>query len=194
MNQYVVGTVIKNLRENRKLTQLELAEMIMVSDKTISKWETGRGYPDITLLEPLAKSLDVSVIELLKGSPVRNENVSSNMLKSNFYICPVCGNVIHSMGQIAVSCHGISLAPSLAEEPDEDHKCVIETVEDEYYVSIEHEMTKMHHISFIAAVSSDQIQMVKLYPEGNAEGRFKKAGVKCFYYYCNKDGLYRMSP
>lgn len=67
----------------------------------------------------------------------------------------------------------------------------IQKVEDEYFVRINHEMTKNHYISFIAALSSDRIQMVKLYPEGNAEARFKINGVKQILYYCNRDGMYK---
>lgn len=64
-NEYVTGAMIKRLREEKKLTQSELAEKIFVTDKAVSKWETGRGYPDISLVEALAKALGVSVIELL---------------------------------------------------------------------------------------------------------------------------------
>ena len=64
MNQYVTGIVIRELREKSKMTQLQLAEKLGVSDKTISKWETGKGYPDITLLEPIAKAFRISVTEL----------------------------------------------------------------------------------------------------------------------------------
>ena len=46
MNEYVTGAIIKELREKNHLTQAELAEKINVSDKTVSKWETGKGYPD----------------------------------------------------------------------------------------------------------------------------------------------------
>ncbi len=190
MDRYITGTVIKELREKKGFTQAELAERLSVSDKTISKWETGKGYPDITLLEPIAATFDVSVAELLSGNAICNMNVSGNMLRSKFYICPVCGNIIHSMGEAAIQCHGILLTPSVAEVTDEKHKIFIERVEDEYFVRIEHDMTKKHYISFIAVVSSDRIQMVKLYPEGNPEARFKINGVKKIYYYCNKDGLF----
>ena len=61
MTNYVTGDTIRYLRERRHLTQRELAERLNVSDKTISKWETSRGLPDITLLEPLASTLSVSV-------------------------------------------------------------------------------------------------------------------------------------
>ena len=77
-----------------------------------------------------------------------------------------------------------------AEETDENHKIFIERVEDEYYVQIEHDMTKKHYISVVAALSADKIQMVKLYPEGNSEARFKMNGVKQIFFYCNRDGLF----
>lgn len=190
MNQYVTGAMIRGLREKQKLTQAELAEKLFVSDKTVSKWESGKGYPDITLLEPIAKVFGVSVAELLSGRAVSNVNVCANMLRSKFYVCPVCGNVIHTMGEAAISCHGVMLAPAQAESADERHPISIEYVEDEYYVRIEHPMTKQHYISFMAALSPDKLQMIKLYPEGNAEGRFKVNGVKRIYFYCNRDGLF----
>ena len=194
MNQYVTGTVIKELREKNKLTQLQLADKLGVSDKTVSKWETAKGYPDITLLEPIAEAFGVSVTELISGNTVHNENVSSNMLRSKFYICPVCGNIIHSMGEASIHCHGIQLMPLEAEPTDEDHMIFIERVEDEYYVQTDHSMTKEHYISFVAAASSDDIQMVKLYPEGNAEARFKIRGVRRIFLYCNRDGLFMIDP
>ena len=190
MNQYVTGKIIKELREKNGLTQLQLSEKLGISDKTVSKWENGKGYPDITLLEPIAEAFRVSVTELIAGTAVRNANVSANMLRSKFYVCPVCGNVIHSMGEAVISCHGVLLAPSEAEDEDEKHRAVIEPVEDEYYISLDHPMTKDHYISFAAAAGSDGLQMVKLYPEGSAEFRFKRRGVRRLYYYCNRDGLF----
>lgn len=190
MNQYVTGTTIKELRERNKMTQLQLAERLGVTDKTVSKWETGKGYPDITLLEPIAEAFSISVAELISGNTVCNSNVSANMLRSKFYVCPVCGNVIHSMGEAVIHCHGVSLCPAEAEETDENHRISIERVENEWYVSITHDMTKQHYISFITAVSSDRMQMVKWYPEGNAEARFQISGVKKIYFYCNRDGLF----
>ena len=178
MNPYVTGNVIKELREKCQLTQAELAKRIGVSDKTISKWETAKGYPDISLLEPIAKALGVSMTELVTGNAVSNVNVSANMLRSKFYVCPICGNIIHSMGETVMQCHGILLSPCQPEETDENHMIFIERVEDEYYIRIGHDMTKQHYISFVAALSSDKIQMIKLYPEGNAEARVKINGVK----------------
>ena len=190
MDQYVTGITIKTLRENKQITQLQLAETLGVSDKTISKWETGKGYPDISLLEPIAKAFQVSVTELISGNTIRNANVSANMLRSKFYVCPVCGNVIHSMGEAVIQCHGIVLNALEAEPADGQHKLTAERVEDEYYVTVDHPMTKDHYISFIAAVGPDKIQMIKLYPEWNAEARFKISLVKKFYFYCNRDGFF----
>jgi len=193
MNQYITGAIIKELREKKHLTQLELAEKLFVSDKTISKWENGKGYPDLTMLEPIANVFGVSIAELLSGKAVNNVNISANMMRSKFYVCPICGNAIHSMGEAVIHCHGVLLSPQQAEETDEKHMIFIEGVEDEYFVRIEHEMTKTHHISFIAALAPDRIQMVKLYPEGNAEARFQVRGVRQLVFYCNRDGLFSIN-
>ena len=193
MNQYVTGTMIKRLREDGKMTQQELAEKIGVSDKAISKWETGRGYPDITLIEALADILGVSVIELFSGEDVTNTNRTFNMKRLKIHVCPICGNIIQSTGEAVISCCGIVL-PALDTEPeDEDHRLCIERVEDEYYVSINHEMSKTHYISFILAIQDDGCELKKLYPEGNAEARFKISRTKEFRYYCNRHGLFHAS-
>ena len=190
MNLYVTGSMIKRLREARNLTQQQLAEIVGVSDKAVSKWETGRGYPDLTLIENLASALGVSVIELFSGEDVVNTNKASNMRRINLYVCPICGNIIQSIGEAVVSCCGIKLPALEAEEEDHSHKATVEVVEDEYYVSIPHEMSKTHYISFIAAVRNDSVETKKLYPEGNAECRFKMSGTRKIYYYCNHHGLF----
>ena len=191
MNTYVTGNTIKQLREGRNLTQAELAQMIGVSSKTISKWETAKGLPDITLLQPLAQALGISVIELMNGEQITNRNVSANLLRGKFYVCPVCGNAIHSTGSALVSCCGITLPPLEAEEADEEHGITIENVEDEHFITVHHPMTKEHFISFLAFVTCDRIQMVKFYPEGNAETRMQLRGMGQLYYYCNRHGLFR---
>ena len=190
IDNYITGNVIKNLREKKKLTQEELAEKINVTGKAVSKWETGQGFPDISLVEPLAKALDISVIELLSGECIQNKNRVSNMYRSKFYVCPVCGNVIRTTGEAIISCCGITLPPLEAETEDEKHQILIEPVEDEYYVHLDHPMTKEHYISFIAAVSDQGVQFTKLYPEQAADARFKRARVKYIYAYCNHHGLF----
>ena len=192
MNTYVTGTTIKNLRESQNLTQAELAERIGVSSKTVSKWETAKGLPDITLLQPLAQALGISVIELMNGQHITNKNISANMMRCKFYVCPVCGNIIHSTGNALVSCCGITLPPLEAEEADDNHPITVENVEDEQFITVNHPMTKEHFISFMAFVTSDRMQLVKLYPEGNAETRFQLRGRGYLYYYCNRHGLFKI--
>ena len=191
MNTYVTGNTIKQLRESRKLTQAELAGNIGVSSKTVSKWETGKGLPDISLLQPLAQALGISVIELMSGEPITNRNVSANLLRGKFYVCPICGNALHSLGSAVVSCCGITLPPLEVEEADEEHGITVENVEDEHFITVHHPMTKEHFISFLAFVTCDRIQLVKFYPEGNAETRMQLRGRGYLYGYCNRHGLYR---
>ena len=191
MNTYVTGATIRQLRENRGLTQADLAQTLGVSSKTVSKWETAKGLPDITLLQPLAQALGISVIELMNGQHITNQNISANLLRCKFYVCPLCGNVIHALGNTVVSCCGITLPPLEAEEADEAHSLAIVPVEDEQFITVSHSMTKEHFISFVAFVSTDRFQLVKLYPEGNAETRLQLRGRGYLYYYCNRHGLYR---
>ncbi|MBQ2943632.1 MAG: helix-turn-helix domain-containing protein [Ruminococcus sp.] len=192
MNTYITGSVIKRLRENKNLTQTQLAENLGVSSKAVSKWETGKGLPDISLIEPLSTALGVSVMELMSGDTVVNKNVSSNILRSKFYVCPVCGNAIHTMGDAVISCCGILLPPLEVEDIDEAHTVTVEKVEDEHFITVNHDMTKSHFISFIAYLSSDRVHFVKFYPEGNAETRLQLRARGYLYIYCNKHGLMKM--
>lgn len=227
MNQYVTGAVIKRLREKKRLTQIQLADFLGVSDRTVSKWETGRGFPDMTFLEPLAKILKVSVAELFSGAEIENGNRSANLSKANFYVCPVCGNTIFSVGKACVSCCGIQLPPlevedELAEKesvklpaenpgknsesqisenqiseisenefhPAEKHKIIVQKDGGEIFVRMNHEMTKSHYISWFACVRLDSVEFAKMYPEQNAEARFRNAGKCKIYAYCIKHGLF----
>ena len=61
------GRFVAQLRKEQNLTQKELAERLHVTDKAVSKWETGKGFPDLKLLDPLAQVLNVSLVELLQG-------------------------------------------------------------------------------------------------------------------------------
>ena len=176
MDNYVTGSTVRSLRENKGMTQDELAARIHVSAKAVSKWETGKGFPDV---------------RLLSGCVVHNRNKAANMLRGRLYVCPVCGNIIQASGEAVVSCCGITLPAQEAEEADEDHRIRTEVTEDEYYVSLQHPMAKEHFISFLLAVSDSGSQFVKLYPEGNAEAHFKIRGVKVLYAYCNRHGLYQ---
>lgn len=192
MNSYITGSAIKRLREAKGITQLQLADKIGVTAKAVSKWETAKGLPDISLIEPLSKALGVSVMELISGNTVTNKNASANLLFSKFYVCPVCGNIIHTTGEALISCCGITLPPLEAEEIDDRHIVSIEAVEDEKFITVHHEMSKKHFISFIAYITTDKVQLVKFYPEGNAETRLQFRGRGFLYVYCNRHGLMKI--
>ncbi len=191
MDHYVTGSAIRMLREKMGMTQAELAQKLCVSDKAVSKWETGRGFPDVSLLEPLGRVLHVSVPELLCGQAVVNRNRSSNMLRSLFYVCPVCGNAVFARGEALISCCGIRLPALEAEEPDALHTVSVQRSEDGIFVSLDHPMSKDHFISFIAYMTADDCEIRVLYPEGNAETRFFFRGTGWLYVYCNQHGLFR---
>ena len=191
MNTYITGNVIKALREKKSMTQSQLSDLLGVSAKAVSKWETAKGLPDISLIEPLAKALGVSVMELMSGDLIRNQNLSCNMLRTKFYVCPVCGNIIHAAGNALISCCGITLPALEAEEVDQAHEVSIEPVEDEQFITLHHDMTKSHYISFLAYLTSDKLHLVKLYPEGNAQTRIQFRGRGYLYIFCNRHGLMR---
>ena len=192
MSSYVTGGMIRMLREKRNMTQKQLAEKLSVSDKTVSKWETGRGLPDVSLLEPLAESLQVSVAELLRGECAVNRNRSGNLSRGHFYVCPLCGNVIWSVGEGSYSCCGVALPALEAEEAEDEHAIRLEQVEFDWYVTMDHPMTREHYISFMACVTTDRVQIVKLYPQQDAAARFPMVRHGHLYVYCNRHGLHRI--
>ena len=189
METYITGPAIKRLREARGLTQAELGEKIGVGSKAVSKWETARGLPDVSLIEPLAEALGVSVMELMNGEKIRNQNVCANILRTKICVCPVCGNILCGTGSAVISCCGVTLPPLEAEEADEAHRPDIQQVEDELFATVDHPMTKSHYISFLAYATADRFQLIKLYPEGNAQARIRPRGRGVLYLYCNRHGL-----
>ncbi len=190
MADYTTGTIIKRMRKKQNYTQSTLAEKLGVTDKAVSKWETSKSFPDVTLLQPLAQLLGISVAELLDGRQINNANCSGNTTKTLFYVCPVCGNVVWSLGETMVSCHGITLEPLVAKSADENHCANTVTVEDEYYVTFEHPQSKTHYYSFVVGIYYDKITVQKLYPEQQAEVRLKIGGLQKIYTYCNKHGFF----
>lgn len=189
---YISASVIKSLREDKKMTQRELGSILSVSDKTVSKWETGKGLPDISLIEPLSSALGVSVAELFSGNPVQNRNRCANMEKTVFYVCPICSNVICSVGEISVSCCGTELPPLAPEEADLEHRICAYESDGELYVTLEHEMSREHHISFIAYVTGSRAELVKLYPEQGAEARFARRGGGRLLALCTRHGFFEV--
>lgn len=186
------GSLIAKVRKEKNMTQMELARKLNISDKAVSKWERGLGCPDVTLLNELAEVLGINVKDILSGEMVSNDVDGGNMKRTKFYVCQDCGNVISSSSEMSLSCCGKNLKELIPnKEKNVEHELIVETVDNEFYVYMDHDMTKEHYISFIAYVTSDKLYINKLYPEQNAEVRFKKCGHGIIYAYCNQHGLLR---
>ncbi len=184
-----IGKLILKLRKEKGMTQMQLADVMNISDKTISKWERGFGCPDISLLGKLGEILDVNIEELLKGD-LKDNIDTGNIKKINFYVCPNCNNTIISTTKLALSCCGRKLVPAVARTTDSQHKLQIEEIEDDYYATFSHEMNKDHYISFVAYVTYDRVLLIKLYPQQGAQVRLPKMYDGKFYFYCSRHGLW----
>ena len=190
MDQIAIGCFIAKMRKERGLKQRELADLLSISDKTVSKWETGHGFPDVSTLSALADILGVNERILLLGDLKQNNKEAGNMKRTKFYVCETCGSILYGTGNCVISCCGKQLQPLKATQADENHALTISDVEDEYYLEFSHEMSKEHFISFIAYVGFDRVMTVRLYPEQDAALRFPRMYGGRFYYYCNQHGLF----
>jgi desulfoferrodoxin (superoxide reductase-like protein) len=95
-----------------------------------------------------------------------------------------------STSEADISCCGRKLVTLLAEKDKENHVMCVEKIEDDYFITIDHEMSRTHYISFVAFVGYDRVLLVKLYPEQNAELRFPQMHGNMLYAYCNEHGLW----
>jgi DNA-binding XRE family transcriptional regulator len=172
------------------MTQKQLADAMNISDKTISKWERGLGCPDVSLLGELSAILGVNIEKILSGDLEPNKADGGNMNKMKFYVCPDCGNILHGTGEAEISCCGRRLMPLTAKMADDAHELKTEEVEEDYYISFTHEMSKAHFLSFAAYVTTDKMLFIKLYPEQGAAIRFPKLYGGKLYYYCSRHGLF----
>lgn len=185
-----VGKLICSLRKEKNMTQKALADAMNLSDRTISKWERGMGCPDVSLLRELSDILGVNIEKILSGDLDPNDDDGGNMKRVKFYARQNCGNVLCSIGEAEISCCGRKLASSEVRLEDEPHSMFVEEIENDYFVTINHEMNKSHYISFVAYVARDRVLLIKLYPEQTAELRFPKMYGGKLYAYCNQHGLW----
>ncbi|SCH88929.1 helix-turn-helix domain-containing protein [Romboutsia sp. Marseille-P6047] len=185
-----IGKLIYNLRKEKNMTQKQVADLMNISDKTISKWERGLGCPDISLLSELAEIFCVSVDRILEGEINLNNLVGGNMNKLKFYVCPQCNNLMTATGNAEISCCGKKLEALEAKKSDEKHVLNIEPVEDELYITSNHSMDKEHYISFLAYLKGDSVLIAKQYPEWDLQLRLRKRGHGRLFYYCTNHGLF----
>ena len=184
------GKLLCDLRKAKGMTQKEVADELGILPKTVSKWETGHGFPDVSVLSALADILGVSERVLLDGSIIKNREEVGNMKRTKFYVCPNCASIMQGVGEGQVICCGKPVEALKAQMTDDNHLINISEIENDFYIEMNHEMTKEHFIGFVAYVGFDRVLMVRLYPEQDATVRFPKMFRGKMYYYCNKHGLY----
>lgn len=189
MDQVKTDELIRKIRTKMKLTQKQLAGRINVSDKAVSKWETGNGSPDISLLSELAEVFGIDIQVLLSGEINKNESEKGNMKKLKFYVCKECGNIITATSEAAVTCCGSKLTAYEPKKTEESEQLNVEDIGGEWFVSSEHEMTKEHYISFVAYVSDSIATVYKQYPEWNPQFTMPLYRSGRLVWYCTKCGL-----
>lgn len=191
MDAEKMGALIRIKRLEQKLTQKQLADQLHLSHRTISKWERGAGSPDISLLAPLSSLLRLPMETLLAGEAPQNDQQGGNMRKTQFYVCPTCGNILTASAEAALSCCGETLSPLQAQKPPAEEDLVIEGVEDEYYLTSPHEMTKTHFIAFVAFLTGERLLLLRQYPEWELQCRLPRHGHGLLLWYCTRHGLYK---
>lgn len=189
MDQMKTGRLIKRFRTEKGLTQKQLADIINVSDKTVSKWECGNGCPDVSLLSALSDIFGIDVQVLLTGKIDINEKEKGNMKKLKFYVCGDCGNIITATSDAAVTCCGNKLSALEAKKADKEDQLKVEDIGGEWYITSDHEMTKEHYISFAAYVSDSSVMIFKQYPEWGVNITLPVYRSGRIVWYCNKCGL-----
>ncbi len=189
MDQIKTGELIKRFRTDLGLTQKELAERISVSDKAVSKWETGNGCPDVSLLSVLAEVFGTDIQVLLTGEIDKNESEVGNMKKMKFFVCKECGNIITATSEAAVTCCGNKLTALEPRKAEDNERLKVEDIGGELFVSSEHQMTKDHYISFVAYQSDSSFMMFKQYPEWNVQFTMPLFRSGRLVWYCTQCGL-----
>jgi DNA-binding XRE family transcriptional regulator/desulfoferrodoxin (superoxide reductase-like protein) len=185
-----VGALISALRKEKKMTQKEIAQMMNISDKTISKWERGIGCPDVSLLAELSNILGINIEKILLGDLDEKKADAGNMKKIKFYVCKNCSNIITATTSAEISCCGRKLEALIPKLSDAYHTMDITEIEDDYYLTMNHEMSKSHYISFIAFTDYDKIMIKKLYPQQDMEARIPRMAHGKFLVYCSEHGLF----
>lgn len=187
------GILLRRLRQEANMTQRELAETLHVSAQAVSKWETGAGCPDVSLLAALSERFGVSVERLLAGDLEPNELDGGNMKRLKFYVCPDCGNILTATGGGDLHCCGRKLEPLAAQPADEEHAVTVQEVEEDWYITFSHPMEKSHFIRFAAWVGTERVLLVRLYPEQGGEFRIPQLrGGGRLYLCCSRDGLFEV--
>jgi len=190
MDNAKIGALIRRLRKEKKMTQLQLALKLHISDKTVSKWERGLGCPDVSLIGQLSGIFEVDIQNLLAGELSPNGVLGGNLKRIKFYVCPNCGNLVYALTDVSITCCGKKMKPITPVKASEEEKLSVQVFENDFFVSSQHEMTREHYISFVALLTSDTIMLKKQYPEWNLQVRIPVFAHGRLIWYCNKHGLF----
>lgn len=190
MQNTKVGNLIRTLRQEGNMTQKQLADRMNISDKAVSKWERGLGCPDISLISELSDILGVDTQKLLIGDIMPNDFVGGNMKNTKYYVCPTCNNISLCTGEAEVSCCGKKLTARTMKKAEESEKLSVQGIEDDWYITMDHPMTKTHYISFVAFATGNHIHLIKQYPEWDLNVRIPKKGYGMLIWYCTEHGLF----
>lgn len=185
-----IGKLICSLRKEHQLTQQQLAARMNISDKAVSKWERGLGCPDVSLLAELSGILGVNLEAFLSGELSANDLVGGNMKKLQFYVCPNCGNLLTATADATVSCCGKTLKPLSPRKAEDTEKLSVEKIENDYFISTGHAMTREHYIAFVALLTGDSIMLRKQYPEWDLQTRIPRFAHGMLLWYCTRHGLF----
>ena len=183
------GALIRRLRLEKGLTQHALARQLSLTAKTISKWENGRGCPDVSLLGALSAALEVDLAAMLAGDLSPNPVQGGNMKKTRYFVCPVCGSISLSSGNAQLTCCGRQLAPLEMQKAAPQARLQVENVEDEWFITSDHPMEKDNYIAFVAFQSGDRVELYRQYPEWNLQLRLRKRGHGMLIWYAADTGL-----
>ena len=193
MDSNEIGILLARLRAERGMTQREVAERLSVSPQAVSKWERGKGCPDISLLPDLSRTFGVSLARLLEGDLTPSPKEAGNMKRVKFYVCPDCGNILTAAGGGELHCCGRRLEALKPQRADEAHTARVEPVEEDWYVTFSHPMEKGHFFRFAACVTLDRVLLVRLYPEQGGELRIPQIrGGSKLYLCCSRHGLFEV--
>ena len=185
-----LGAELRKLRWEKGWTQKEVADLLGVTDKAVSKWERGLGYPDVTYLPLLAEIFQVDLICLLQGDLGPGEQEGGNMKKLKYYVCPTCGGLHMCSGRAEVICCGRKLSPLEPKKAEEGERLTVEEVENDWFITGNCPMRKDDYISFVALATGEQLFVIRQYPEWDLQVRIPGRRHGMLLWYGEKQGLH----
>ena len=138
----------------------------------------------------MAAALGAGLENLLSGELEANQTTGGTMKHLTFFVCPQCGNLLTASGEAAVTCCGKTLSPLDPVKSGEEDRLEVELIENDYFISSPHPMTKEHYVSFVALVTGDALVLRRLYPEWDLQTRLPRLGHGKLLWYCVRHGLF----